>query len=58
MTHGAPTHTLTIAPRVNIAQARNCPECNGWGTVVRDGYDRLCSHCQETDSQGRLDGDD
>lgn len=44
MTTGA--HPNAPAPRANIALARDCNECRGWGSVVNDGRHELCPVCQ------------
>jgi hypothetical protein len=44
MTTGA--HPNAPAPLVNIALARDCDECRGWGSVVKNGRYELCPVCQ------------
>ncbi|WP_327327922.1 hypothetical protein OG735_39355 [Streptomyces sp. NBC_01210] len=44
MTTGA--HPNAPALRANIALARDCAECRGWGSVVNDGRYELCPACQ------------
>ncbi|MEU0335638.1 hypothetical protein [Streptomyces sp. NPDC006193] len=45
MAHGAHRHLMP--PRPDLALARDCEQCLGWGTVVtRDGDHELCRACQ------------
>lgn len=32
--------------RVDVSRARECRECNGWGSLVEDGRAELCPMCQ------------
>ena len=44
MHHGA--HPAP-APRADIALARGCAECRGWGSVITEtGHHELCPACQ------------
>ncbi|WEO99371.1 hypothetical protein A6P39_038015 [Streptomyces sp. FXJ1.172] len=46
MAHGAHLSPL-LPPRPDLALARDCEVCLGWGTVVtRDGDHELCHACQ------------
>ncbi|MGW2954585.1 hypothetical protein [Streptomyces eurythermus] len=46
MAHGAHRSPL-LPPRPDLALARDCEQCLGWGTVVtRDGRHELCHSCQ------------
>lgn len=38
------------APRVNIALARDCDECRGWGSAVKNGRYELCHVCQRVNA--------
>ncbi|MFF5533576.1 hypothetical protein ACFY71_13980 [Streptomyces cinerochromogenes] len=46
MAYGAHRSPL-LPPRPDLALARDCEQCLGWGTVVtRDGDHELCHLCQ------------
>ncbi|GGV82583.1 MULTISPECIES: hypothetical protein [Streptomyces] len=46
MAHGA-RRTPAPPPRPDLARARDCEHCRGWGTVItRDGDHLLCAVCQ------------
>ncbi|MEU3982140.1 hypothetical protein AB0F77_18890 [Streptomyces sp. NPDC026672] len=46
MAHGA-HHSPILPPRPDLAPARDCEHCLGWGTVVTlDGLHELCPTCQ------------
>ncbi|MBC2864814.1 hypothetical protein H1R13_07340 [Streptomyces mexicanus] len=46
MAYGA-HHSPTPPPHPDLARARDCEHCLGWGTVItRDGDHRLCDTCQ------------
>ncbi|UFR00448.1 hypothetical protein KBP30_04295 [Streptomyces sp. Go40/10] len=46
MAYGAHRSPL-LPPRPDLALARDCEQCLGWGTVVtRDGNHELCHLCQ------------
>lgn len=57
MHHGA--HPAPApAPRADVALARGCTECRGWGSVITDsGRHELCSACQRT-PEDALPGDE
>ncbi|WP_202426131.1 hypothetical protein [Streptomyces sp. HUCO-GS316] len=48
MTHGAHPNAPTPVPHVNLARARNCEHCRGWGSVVNSGRFELCPVCQDS----------
>ncbi|MEU0007289.1 hypothetical protein ABZ079_24170 [Streptomyces sp. NPDC006314] len=46
MAYGA-HHSPYLSPHPDLALARDCEHCLGWGTVVtRDGSHELCRTCQ------------
>lgn len=56
MAHGASHHAPPShpGPRADTARARDCSECNGWGTVVtEEGRHELCAACQAPAGPGR-----
>ncbi|MEU7424780.1 hypothetical protein [Streptomyces sp. NPDC040750] len=47
MAYGA-HDTPLLPPHPDLALARDCEHCFGWGTVVtRDGDHELCLECQQ-----------
>ncbi|MET8291340.1 hypothetical protein ACGFWD_43830 [Streptomyces sp. NPDC048448] len=49
MAQAAHPDPCTADPRLDVARARDCEECRGWGTVVTpdpDGCLVLCPACQ------------
>lgn len=46
MIHGAHPNAPVTAHHVNIARARDCDNCRGWGSVVNNGRFELCPVCQ------------
>lgn len=47
MAHGAHPDSRATFPRADIALARDCEECRGWGTVITtEGHHELCPACQ------------
>ena len=54
MTHGA-RPAPAPNPRADAASAFGCEDCNGWGSVIRQGRHELCPVCQPNQSE---DGDD
>ncbi|MFF9024603.1 hypothetical protein [Streptomyces eurythermus] len=52
MAHGAHRSPL-LPPHPDLALARDCEQCLGWGTVVtRDGHHELCHTCQPGPAEG------
>ncbi|MCD0483653.1 hypothetical protein [Streptacidiphilus sp. ASG 303] len=47
MAFGARPDAPASSPRVDVARARSCDDCSGWGTIVRNGRDELCPSCQQ-----------
>jgi hypothetical protein len=46
MIHGAHPNAPVSTRHVNIARARDCDNCRGWGSVVKQGQFELCPVCQ------------
>lgn len=57
MAHGA-SPSPSLPPHPDLALARDCEHCLGWGTVVTlDGSHELCPSCQtrRSDDEPALD---
>ncbi|OUD01237.1 hypothetical protein CA983_21305 [Streptomyces swartbergensis] len=51
MAHIPAPHSGSPTPRPDVALARGCERCNGWGTVVTpEGRHELCAACQQPTS--------